>query len=102
MCQCQVCGAFGPTKKVLFIQHIGAIILMFNKHISGYMCRKCIDKYFWEYTLMTLFLGWWGMVSLFLTPCFLIFNTIRYLMTLGMPKEVRTVTAQYPVGYSQQ
>lgn len=94
MCYCQACGASGPTKKVLFIQHIGAIVLMFNKHIRGEMCRKCIDKYFWEYTLTTLFLGWWGMASVIATPFILLHNIVRYSFTLGMPKEVRTI--QYP------
>ncbi len=94
MCYCQNCGTPGPTKKVLFVQHIGAIILMFNKHIKGEMCRKCIDKYFWEYTLITLVCGWWGIASVFITPCVLIYNTGRYLCTLGMPKPVRTI--QYP------
>ena len=78
---CQVCGRFGPVQKVLFIQHIGAIVLMFHKRIHGSMCRSCIDRLFWEYTLTTLVLGWWGVISFFLTPCNLIHNVVRYLFT---------------------
>ena len=94
MCYCQSCLTVGPTRKVMFVQHIGAVILMFNKHIKGEMCRKCINKYFSEYSLTTLFLGWWGMASFFITPCVLVFNLVRYLMTLGMEKQATTV--QYP------
>src|SRR5262249_37550116 len=29
--------------------------------------------------------GWWGLISLILTPCFILNNTVRYLLCLGMP-----------------
>jgi len=90
---CQACGRFAPTKKVLFVQHIGAIILMFHKRIGGEMCRGCIDQYFWQYTLTTLCLGWWGMASLFITPCVLVYNVVRYLFTLGMEREGKRAPA---------
>ena len=63
---------------------------MFHKRIGGEMCRSCIDRFFCEYTLTTLGLGWWGVISFFVTPCVLVHNVVRYLCTLGMEKEPKT------------
>jgi hypothetical protein len=82
---CQLCGASAPTKNVEFHQNIGAIILRFNKKVQGNLCKSCVHKKFWEMTLITLFLGWWGMISLIVTPIFLINNIVRYIGCLGMP-----------------
>ena len=97
---CQVCGRFGPVQKVLFIQHIGAIVLMFHKRIHGYMCRSCIDRLFWEYTLTTLALGWWGVISFFLTPCILVYNVVRYLFTFRSSAGTNTSPSNACAGQS--
>src|SRR5271154_3359551 len=62
---CQQCHRNVPTWRVGFHQHIGAVVLMFHRQINGKLCRECVDKYFWEYTLITLFAGWWGLISFF-------------------------------------
>ncbi len=76
---CEACLRAAPTKQVAFYQNIGALVMRFHKTLKGNLCRQCIDKYFWEYTLYTLFLGWWGVISLIVTPFFLLNNVIRYL-----------------------
>jgi hypothetical protein len=81
---CDCCHAVGPTRKVMFFQHIGAVILMFNQHIRGRMCRNCINSEFSKRTLVTSMLGWWGLISFFLTPIFLLNNTVRYLISLPL------------------
>jgi hypothetical protein len=75
---CQSCGVEAPTQKVLFVQHIGAVVMFFHKRIGGLFCRNCVNKYFGEYTLMTLFLGWWGIISVFATPFVLLINIFNY------------------------
>ena len=81
---CQSCGALAPTKYVEFYQNIGAIILRFHKSIKGKFCKSCINQYFWEYTLFTLLLGWWGAISFFVTPFHILNNVVRYIGSLGM------------------
>jgi hypothetical protein len=81
---CQGCGIEAPTKYVSFYQNIGALVMRFHRSIKGNLCKRCINKYFWEYTLITLGLGWWGMISFFLTPFFVINNVVRYLGALGL------------------
>ena len=81
---CQSCGIEAPTRKAFFVQHIGAIVMFFHKRIGGLMCRNCVSKYFRQYTLTTLFLGWWGVISLFATPVVLLINIVNYFRVWGL------------------
>ena len=86
---CRVCRMQGlPTKHVVFRQNIGALVLRFTKKIEGWMCKACIREIFWEYTLITLFFGWWGIISFFMTPLFLTANVIQYRLCRDMIEPV--------------
>lgn len=54
--------------------------------IEGNLCRRCISKYFKSYTLTTLFLGWWGVISFVVTPFILLNNITRYVAALSLPE----------------
>ncbi len=82
---CQLCGVEAETKYVEFYQNIGAFIMRFHKSLKGKLCKNCIHQQFWGFTLVNVTLGWWGVISLIVTPCFLINNAVRYLMCLSMP-----------------
>jgi hypothetical protein len=75
---CQSCGVEAPTRKVFFVQHIGAIVMFFHKRVGGLFCRNCVNKYFSEYFFKTLVLGWWGVISVFATPVVLIIDIVNY------------------------
>ena len=83
---CQVCGIDAPTRWVAFYQNIGMLVTRQWSHVEGNLCRRCIGKYFRSYTLTSLFLGWWGVISFCVTPFILLNNVIRYLMALGLPE----------------
>lgn len=82
---CQVCGLEAPTARANFHQNIGMFFARSYSHATGDLCRTCIRKYFKSYTLTTLFLGWWGLISFFITPIFLVGNIFSYLRTLSLP-----------------
>lgn len=86
---CRACGAFAPTKYVEFHQNIGGFVVRFHKSMKGALCKSCIHRYFWEYTGLTLFAGWWGVISFFVTPVFLVNNVVRYVGCLGMASAPR-------------
>jgi hypothetical protein len=90
---CQVCGVEAPTRYVAFYQNIGALVMRFSKSIEGNLCKSCIHKYFWEFTTINFFLGWWGMISIVVTPFFIINNVGRYLFCLGMQPVQEGATA---------
>ncbi len=82
---CQSCGAEAPTKHVAFYQNIGALVMRFTRAVEGNLCKSCIHRHFWKFTLVNVTLGWWGLHSLIITPFFLLNNLFRYLSCLGMP-----------------
>lgn len=81
---CQACGTNYPTKNVTFRLNIGLLIMRVNRTVAGNLCAYCIEKYFWEYTAITLFFGWWGIISFFTTPFILLLNLFNYLKTLNL------------------
>ena len=87
--ECQSCGERRPTRHVVFYQNIGMVIMRSSKTVDGELCKDCIHQVFWKFTLVTLVFGWWGMISLIVTPLFLINNIARFVGTIGMkPHEI--------------
>jgi hypothetical protein len=82
---CQCCGVEAPTKYVSFHQNIGVLVMRFSKSVEGNLCKSCIHNNFWSMTGTTAVLGWWGMISLIVTPFFLLNNIGRYAFCLSMP-----------------
>jgi hypothetical protein len=70
---------------VFFVQHIGAVIMFFHKRIGGEFCRNCVNKYFRKFGLITLFFGWWGIISLFATPVVLLIDLFNYFRAWNLP-----------------
>ena len=75
---CKCCGIEGPTKNVKFYQNIGILVTRQWSKIEGDLCRSCMVRYFRSYTLTTLFLGWWGVISAIVTPFILLNNVFQY------------------------
>jgi hypothetical protein len=78
---CHSCGIEAPTMKASFYQNIGALVVRWHKSVNGRLCKNCINKSFRDFTLTTLFLGWWGVLSFILTPIFLINNIFYFIKT---------------------
>jgi hypothetical protein len=85
MQQCQACHRNAPTKDVMLLQNIGAIILRFPRTVRGLLCKRCISKYFWEMTTITFFLGWWGVISFFYTLYSIPHNIVVFLASRDLP-----------------
>lgn len=81
---CEVCGCEAPTRHVSFHQNIGLLFMRLYNGTQGNLCKPCINKTFWKYTAINLTLGWWGIISLIVNPFFILNNTVRYLMCIGM------------------
>lgn len=83
---CTACRQNAPTQHVTLWQNIGVLVMRFHKKVEGNLCRNCIDKFFWEYTLMTFFFGWWGVISFFFTLFILPSNLITFLGARKLPR----------------
>lgn len=96
---CVKCGLKGPTKWVEFRQNIGMVVTRRTAKASGYMCHRCLRAYFKSYTLTTLFLGWWGVISFLVTPVFLFNNLVQFSKSLNLPQP-SPVVANVPIDSS--
>ncbi len=67
----------------MFYQNIGLLIMRVSRSVEGNLCKPCMHKTFWQFTLITLFFGWWGIISFFVTPLCLVCNSIVYFASLG-------------------
>lgn len=93
---CQSCGVLAPTRHIEFYQNVGVVVLRFHKSIKGNLCKSCISKYFWKFTLIDVLFGWWGVISFVVTPFFILNNVGRYIGSLEMPSNPSEVTRYTP------
>ncbi|MFJ8538811.1 hypothetical protein [Streptomyces sp. NPDC093591] len=70
---CQVCGAM-PAAPVTVRGHQGMVVIMKFLKREGLFCRTCALASFRDMQADTLVLGWWGALSVFITPITLLSN----------------------------
>ena len=66
------------TAYVKFERNIGMLVLRQTRYLQGHLCKTCVGKKFWEFQGLNLLLGPWGIISLIMTPIFLITNSVTY------------------------
>ena len=76
--QCQLCKSMRQTTPVKFERNIGMLVLRQTRRLQANLCKTCVGKQFWDYQLKNLAFGPWGMISLIVTPIYLITNTVAY------------------------
>ncbi len=82
MGRCQVCGSVRQTAPVIFHRNIGMLVARQTRRIEGDMCKTCLSKNYWEYMGKGLLFGPWGVISLIVTPIYLVTNTVSYVSAL--------------------
>jgi hypothetical protein len=76
---CQICRSMRQTAQVTFHRNVGMLLARQNITLKGTMCKTCLKTKYWEFQGKGLLLGPWGMISLVVTPIYLITNTVSYL-----------------------
>jgi len=88
--RCQRCGNMRQTAHVTFHRNVGMLFLRRSYKIEGNLCKSCVRKHFGEFMLKNLLLGWWGTISLIITPIYTIQNVASYLAAMrdlrGVPE----------------
>jgi len=79
MGKCQICGTVRETSAVTFHRNVVMLVLRQTHRLTGNMCKTCIGKKYWDFTVKNLLLGPWGMISLIVTPIYLVMNTVTYI-----------------------
>jgi hypothetical protein len=81
--RCQVCGSMRQTSPVTFHRNVGMLVVRQTRMIQANMCKTCLGKKFWDFTVKNIVFGPWGVISLIVTPIYLITNTVNYFSALG-------------------
>jgi hypothetical protein len=79
MGRCQVCGNTRQTSQVKFHHNIGMVVLRQTRSIQGNMCKTCMRSKYWEFMGKNLLLGPWGIISIIVTPIYMVTNTVTYV-----------------------
>ncbi|MDP2931877.1 MAG: hypothetical protein Q8O05_05190 [Chloroflexota bacterium] len=86
---CDFCYVEAPTKYITLHQTIGVVFMWSRRKQKANLCRSCLNKHFWEFTLTSLFLGWWSPPSLVWMFYCIPANIVRYVGARdlrGVPK----------------
>jgi len=54
------------------------LVLRQTRRIRANLCKTCVASQFWSFQVKNLLLGPWGVISLVLTPIYLVTNTVSY------------------------
>jgi len=76
---CDRCGGLAETRLVAYRETVGIGILRMESCTEGAFCSACEHETFWHATLVTLFAGWWGLMSLVAAPLVILQNVRRFL-----------------------
>ena len=88
---CQVCGAM-PAAPVTIRGHQGMVVMMRFLRREGMFCRTCALASFRDMQADTMVMGWWGPLSVLITP----FTLLGNLSTLsGIRRIPEPVTAGF-------
>ena len=76
---CGLCGGHpASARSVYFYGNIGMFVSRRKYELKAEMCKACLHKQFLKFTLMNIFLGWWGMISFWVTPVYILRNVEEY------------------------
>jgi hypothetical protein len=94
---CRLCGST-PAANMTIHEHNGRLIWMVHKTNKGPFCRDCGTALLRHHQNSTLFQGWFGIFSFFITPITLLLNLVawRKVKALGPPQRDPNVESKIP------
>ena len=86
--RCQGCGGMRQTARVSFHRNVGMLFIRRTYKIEGNLCKGCIKKKFADFMVKNLLFGWWGTISLIVTPIYTIQNIVSYASAMKALRNV--------------
>jgi hypothetical protein len=80
---CAFCGS-EPARVVSIRRHVGMLIVQQFFKLRQPLCRSCGMKALRQYTLKTLWQGWWGYISFFVNWFVLATNLVAFFQLRGL------------------
>src|SRR5207302_3892224 len=94
---CRLCGST-PAANMSIHEHNGRLLWMVHKTSKGPFCRDCGTAMLRHHRNSTLFQGWFGIFSFFITPVTLLLNlnAWRKVKALGPPQRNPAAQSRIP------
>ena len=94
---CKLCGS-KPAANMTIHEHNGRLVWMVHKTTRGPFCRDCGTALLRHHQNNTLFQGWFGIFSFFITPITLLLNlnAWRKVKALGPPQKDPNAESKIP------
>jgi hypothetical protein len=94
---CTLCGST-PAANMTIHEHNGRLLWMVHKTSKGPFCRDCGTALLRHHQNSTLYQGWFGIFSFFITPVTLLLNlgAWRKVKVLGPPQRDPNVESKIP------
>ena len=80
---CAFCGS-EPARVVSIRRHVGMVLVQKFFKLRQPVCRACGMQALRQYTLKTLWQGWWGYISFFVNWFVLGANLVSYFQLRGL------------------
>jgi hypothetical protein len=75
---CQICKQVRSVAPVSFHRNVGMIVARRTYTLRGELCKSCMNRAYGEFTWRNFLQGWWGMISLVITPIYFLMNTYSF------------------------
>lgn len=79
---CHSCYRFTKVIHTSFRKNIGMLIARSYQKVEGNLCNECIERFFWSFTMKTVLFGWWGIISMIVSPFIIFLNVINYVNSI--------------------
>jgi hypothetical protein len=98
---CKLCGST-PAANMTIHEHNGRLLWMVHKTNKGPFCRDCGTALLRHHQNSTLYQGWFGIFSFFITPITLLLNlgAWRKVKALGPPQRDPNIESKIPAPLS--
>jgi hypothetical protein len=76
---CQICKQMRSVVAISFHRNVGMLILRRTYTLRGDLCKSCMNRAYWAFTWRNFVQGWWGTISLLITPVNFVMNTFSFV-----------------------
>lgn len=93
---CRICGG-GPAVGAGAGAHVGILVVMMLRRVDGPLCRDCGIAAVRRMSAITLWAGWWGLLSFIFGPLILLINLLNWSRFRRLPPPVRAPGSPPPL-----
>ncbi len=77
--QCDLCRRRPASAgTVHFEGNVGLFVRRYKHELKAEMCGPCLHTQFLKFTVVNFIFGWWGTISMFVTPGYILHNVAQY------------------------